>query len=95
VINKKRVKACRKTGPGCFACGWKVFSGLIFWLLFYQEKSNSLSGNERLKRQQVMKQLFLPLIKLLCTVWYLNQQNIKIKIFIIRYLHKIAKFYSF
>jgi len=31
--NQKSAKARRKTGPGCFACGLKVFSGLGFWLL--------------------------------------------------------------
>jgi len=43
--DKQRAKACRKTGPDVLPRGQKVFSGLIFWLLFYQEKSNSLSGN--------------------------------------------------
>jgi hypothetical protein len=30
-----------KRGPGSFACGGKDFSVLIFWLLLYQDKSNS------------------------------------------------------
>jgi hypothetical protein len=45
---KKRAKACRKTGPGCFACGGKVFSGLIFLVTFFiKKKSNSPAAIER------------------------------------------------
>jgi hypothetical protein len=37
--DQKRVKACQKSGPGCFACGLELFSGLIFFGPFlYQDK---------------------------------------------------------
>ena len=32
----------RKAGQKVQACGRKLFSDLIFWLLLYQDKSNSL-----------------------------------------------------
>jgi hypothetical protein len=44
--HKSGQRPAGKRGPGCFACGWKDFSGLIFWLLLDQAKSNSLSRGE-------------------------------------------------
>jgi len=47
-VNNKLCKAGKglpENRAGSMACGQKVFSGLIFWLLLDQAKSNSLSGN--------------------------------------------------
>jgi hypothetical protein len=41
----KECKGLQENRVGSMACGQKVFSCLIFWLLLDQAKSNSLSGN--------------------------------------------------
>ena len=45
--NKSGQRPAEKRGPGCFACGWKDFFGLIFCYFFIKEKVMGLSGQER------------------------------------------------